>query len=157
MFRACASSSASVCSAALMTFDCGAFTTITPRRVASSTSTLSRPIPARAITLRLAAAASTSPVTWVALRMTNASYGAISAARSPFASSGRTSTWKSFVSRSSPCWDRDSVTSTRIGQAAPWNTCSAAPTAAPSFTGKPRRARVISSAARPLTMSSSLK
>ena len=31
--RACASSSASVCSAAERMFDCGAFTTITPRRV----------------------------------------------------------------------------------------------------------------------------
>ena len=35
------------CSAAERMFDCGAFTTITPRRVAASTSTLSSPIPAR--------------------------------------------------------------------------------------------------------------
>ena len=41
MLRACASSSAMVCSAAESTFDCGAFTTMTPRRVAASTSTLS--------------------------------------------------------------------------------------------------------------------
>ena len=52
MLRACASSSAIVCSAADSTFDCGAFTTITPRRVAASTSTLSRPIPARPTTTR---------------------------------------------------------------------------------------------------------
>ena len=54
MLRACASSSASVCSAADSTFDCGAFTTITPRRVAASTSTLSRPMPARPTTTRSA-------------------------------------------------------------------------------------------------------
>ena len=58
-----------------MMLDCGAFTTITPRRVASSTSTLSSPIPARATTFRLVAAASTSAVTCVALRMMSASYG----------------------------------------------------------------------------------
>ena len=50
--RACASSSAMVCSAADSTFDCGAFTTITPRRVAASTSTLSSPMPARPTTCR---------------------------------------------------------------------------------------------------------
>jgi len=44
MLRAWLSSSAIACSAALMMFDCGAFTTMTPRRVAASTSTLSRPI-----------------------------------------------------------------------------------------------------------------
>ena len=62
-----------MCSAALMTLDCGAFTTMTPRRVASSTSTLSSPIPARATTFRFVAAASTSAVTCVALRMMSAS------------------------------------------------------------------------------------
>ena len=41
--------------------------------------------------------------------------------------------------------------------AAPWNTCSAARTAAPSFTGNPSRSSVISSAASPRMMSSSLK
>src|SRR5829696_6336657 len=41
--RASASSSASVCSAAVITFDCGAFATITPRFVAASKSTLSTP------------------------------------------------------------------------------------------------------------------
>ena len=44
-FRASASSSASVCSAAVITFDWGAFATITPRFVAASTSTLSTPTP----------------------------------------------------------------------------------------------------------------
>ncbi len=61
--RAWASSSAIVCSAAEMMFDCGAFTTITPRRVAASTSTLSRPMPARPTTTRSAPASSTSAVT----------------------------------------------------------------------------------------------
>ena len=72
MLRACASSSASECSAAESTFDCGALTTITPRRVASATSTLSSPMPARPTTTRSGAAASTSASTWVALRITNA-------------------------------------------------------------------------------------
>jgi hypothetical protein len=73
MFRACARSNAIVCSAALIVFDCGAFTTITPRRVAASTSTLSTPIPARATTLSRGAASRTSEVTFVALRITSAS------------------------------------------------------------------------------------
>ncbi len=50
--RAWARSNAMVCSAAEIMFDCGAFTTITPRRVAASTSTLSRPMPARPTTTR---------------------------------------------------------------------------------------------------------
>ena len=70
--RAWASSSAMVCSAADSTFDCGAFTTMTPRRVAASTSTLSRPMPARPTTTSSSAASSTSAVTWVALRITSA-------------------------------------------------------------------------------------
>ena len=61
------------CSAALITLDWGAFTTITPRRVAASTSTLSRPMPARATTFRMSALSRTWAVTWVALRMTRPS------------------------------------------------------------------------------------
>ena len=53
--RASASSSASVCSAAVITFDCGALATITPRLVAASTSTLSTPTPARPTALRRSA------------------------------------------------------------------------------------------------------
>ena len=53
-------------------FDCGAFTTITPRSVAAATSTLSSPMPARPTTTRSAPASSTSAVTWVAERMTSA-------------------------------------------------------------------------------------
>ena len=66
--RAWASSRAMACSAAERTFDSGAFTTITPRRVAASTSTLSSPMPARPTTTRSVPASSTSAVTWVAER-----------------------------------------------------------------------------------------
>ena len=62
-----------MCSAAETMFDDGAFTTITPRRVAASTSTLSSPIPARATTLRLSPASITADVTWVCDRTTSAS------------------------------------------------------------------------------------
>src|ERR687898_3094920 len=110
--RACASMSAIVCSAADTMLDCGAFTTITPRRVAVSTSTLSRPMPARAITLRFSPAVMTSEVTSVCERTTSASYGAISWFRSPSASSRRTSTWKSRRRSSSPASDSGSVTRT---------------------------------------------
>ena len=41
-----------MCSAAVITFDCGALATITPRFVAASTSTLSTPTPARPTALR---------------------------------------------------------------------------------------------------------
>jgi hypothetical protein len=45
--------------------DCGAFTTMTPRRVAASTSTLSSPIPARPTTFSRSARSRTSAVTLV--------------------------------------------------------------------------------------------
>jgi hypothetical protein len=48
-----------------MEFDSGAFATMIPRRVAASTSTLSTPVPARPITLRLSARAISSPVSFV--------------------------------------------------------------------------------------------
>ncbi len=70
--RAEASSSAIVCSAAEMMLLCGALTTITPRLVAASTSTLSSPMPARPTTIRSDPAASTSSVTCVAERMISA-------------------------------------------------------------------------------------
>src|SRR5918998_2590419 len=53
--RASARSIARVCSAAVITFDCGAFATTTPRLVAASTSTLSTPTPARPTTFRRSA------------------------------------------------------------------------------------------------------
>src|SRR6266508_3930702 len=114
MLRAWASMRATLCSAAETMFDCGAFTTITPRRVAASTSTLSRPIPALAMTFRFSAASITSAVTLVCDRTMSASYGAISRARSPRASSGRTSTRKSLRSSPRPRSDSGSVTRTRM-------------------------------------------
>ena len=70
MLRAWASSSAIVCSAADSTFDCGAFTTITPRRVAAATSTLSSADPGPPDDDEVGARpSSTSAVTWVALRI----------------------------------------------------------------------------------------
>ena len=62
-----------MCSAADRMFDCGALTTMIPRRVAASTSTLSSPIPARATTFRFSAAAMTSGVTLVWERTISAS------------------------------------------------------------------------------------
>ena len=73
MLRACASTRPIVCSAAETMFDCGAFTTMIPRRVAASTSTLSRPIPARPTTLSDEARPSTSSVTFVWDRTISAS------------------------------------------------------------------------------------
>ena len=67
--RAQAMSRAIVCSAAESTLLCGALTTMTPRLVASLTSTLSTPTPARPTTCRFSPAWITSAVTLVAERM----------------------------------------------------------------------------------------
>ena len=77
--RATASSSPTACSAALTMLDVGAFTTITPARVAASTSTLSRPTPARATTCRRGAWASASASIVVALRTMTATASASAA------------------------------------------------------------------------------
>jgi hypothetical protein len=69
-FRAVASRSAIVCSAAAIVFPPGVFMQTMPRRVAASTSTLSSPTPARPITSSAVAAWITSAVTRVALRTT---------------------------------------------------------------------------------------
>ena len=69
MLRASDSISATVCSAAATMFDCGALATMMPRLVAASTSTLSTPMPARPITLRLSARPIRSAVSFVAERM----------------------------------------------------------------------------------------
>src|SRR5699024_12366220 len=61
-----------VSSAAEMMFDVGALTTTTPAEVAAGTSTLSRPTPARAITLTFFAAAMAPAPTRVAGRASNA-------------------------------------------------------------------------------------
>ena len=64
--RASASSSASVCSAAVTTLDSGALATTMPAFVAAGTSTLSTPTPARPITLSRVAPANRSAVSFVA-------------------------------------------------------------------------------------------
>ena len=71
--RARASRTAKVCSVAAKVEPPAELTTTIPRRVASSTSMLSTPTPARATTRRLRPALRTSLVTLVALRTTRAS------------------------------------------------------------------------------------
>ena len=73
MLRASASSSASVCSAAVTTLDSGALATTTPRFVAAATSTLSTPTPARPTARSFVAFASRSASTFVAERMSSPS------------------------------------------------------------------------------------
>ena len=67
--RASASSSAIVCSAAVITFDCGALATMIPRLVAASTSTLSTPTPARPTARSRAARAISGASSFVADRI----------------------------------------------------------------------------------------
>src|SRR6266540_4475345 len=92
MARAWARIRAMVCSAAEMTLDWGALTTMIPRRVAVATSTLSRPMPARPTTLRLRAASSSSASTLVAERTTSASASATASSSSSRVMAARAST-----------------------------------------------------------------
>ena len=73
MLRASASSSPIACSAADTMFEPGALATMMPRRVASSTSTLSTPVPARPTTFSRVAHPSTPASTRVLLRTISAS------------------------------------------------------------------------------------
>src|SRR6266536_2134834 len=82
MLRTWARIRAMVCSAAEMTLDWGALTTMIPSRVAVARSTLSRPMPARPTTLRLRAASRTSASTRVAERTTSASASTTAASSS---------------------------------------------------------------------------
>ena len=75
--RATANIIAMACSAVVMEFPKGVFITMMPFLDASGMSTLSTPIPARPMTLRLVAAASTFSVTFVADRMARPSYAPI--------------------------------------------------------------------------------
>ncbi len=86
--RASASISASACSATLTLLAPGEFMTTMPRAVAAATSTLSTPVPARAITRSLDASAITDASTVVALRTISASASARSRASSACRSSG---------------------------------------------------------------------
>jgi hypothetical protein len=74
---------ATVSSAAEVMFEVGALTTMTPARVAAGMSTLSRPTPARAITLRFLAASMASASTWVAERTRIASASTIAGSSCP--------------------------------------------------------------------------
>ena len=84
-------------SAAEMTFEVGALTTITPAVVAALMSTLSRPTPARATTLSFGAAAIASASTWVAERTKIAS-----ALASALSSAGRSVPSTLMTSKSGP-------------------------------------------------------
>src|SRR5438270_9180559 len=114
MLRAWASNRAMVCSAADRMFDCGALTTITPRRVAATTSTLSTPIPARPTTTRSWAASSTSAVTLVADRMMSAfTPDTASRSSSDDRPSWTDTSWPASRNRARPPSAISSVTSTR--------------------------------------------
>ena len=119
--RATARSMPMVCSAVERMFDCGALTTMTPRRVAASVSTLSRPMPARPTTTRSVPASSTSAVTWVEERMIRAWAPGTTPSSSSGDSPVRTSTsWPAARRASSPPSAIFSVTSTRaIGRVWP--------------------------------------
>src|SRR5262245_18537355 len=90
--RALARRRAKACSAADVTLPSGAFMTMTPRRLAASTSMLSTPIPARPMSLSLGPASMTSLVTLTALRTMRPSAEATAARRSSGFSFPRAST-----------------------------------------------------------------
>src|SRR5215207_7814698 len=102
MLRAWVRIRATVCSAAEMTFDWGALTTMIPSRVAAATSTLSRPMPARPTTLRSRPVSSTSASTRVADRTTRASTPATAASSSSRVMAVRASTSWAVRSSSTP-------------------------------------------------------
>ena len=97
MLRAVASSSPMASSAADVMFDVGALTTMTPAWVAAGTSTLSRPTPARAMTLSFFAAAIASASIWVADRISTAS-----TSTSPGSSCARSAPSRWRISKSGP-------------------------------------------------------
>jgi len=114
MWRASETISEIACSAVVMVLPPGVFITTMPRLVAAPTSTLSTPMPARPITFNCLAASITSLVTFVPLRITNASASAIASANSPGDSPGEfTTSTPSASSRISRPWvARESVTRT---------------------------------------------
>ncbi len=89
MWRASDIRRPSACSAVVVALPVGVFITTTPRFEAASTSTLSTPMPARPITLRVVAASRTRAVTLEPDRITSASAPAIAAARSASFRPGR--------------------------------------------------------------------
>src|SRR5918996_1038135 len=123
MLRAWARIRATVCSAAEITFDWGALTTMIPSRVAAATSTLSRPMPARPTTLRSRPASSTSASTLVADRTTRASTPPTAASSSSRVMPVRASTWWWAASSSTPASASGSAITTR----AMWSTLALVP------------------------------
>src|SRR4029453_6821505 len=113
MLRAWARISATVCSAAEITLDWGALTTMIPSRVAAATSTLSRPMPARPTTLRLRPPSSPSASTLVADRTTRASTPPMAASSSSRVTLVRASTSWAEASSSTPASASGSVIRTR--------------------------------------------
>src|SRR6478735_2036464 len=83
MLRAVARSRPTASSAAEVMLEVGALTTMTPAWVADCTSTLSRPTPARAMTLSFGAAAIASASIFVAERISTASTSASAGSSSP--------------------------------------------------------------------------
>ena len=162
-FRATARRSAIVCSAAAIVLPPGVFMQTMPRRVAASTSTLSRPTPARPITSRAGAAPITSAVTRVALRTIEAVRRGRSAGRAPRAAGsgprrpggprreGCRPDLLEGVGDENPRRPGRS----RQGQPSFAKIRCAAATAAPSSTGTPSRTRTRSSDARPTIRSDS--
>src|SRR5262249_15252419 len=116
--RASASISAQACSATLMLLAPGALTTRMPRLLAASTSTLSTPVPARAMIRRRGAASISRASTFVALRTSNASASATSAASASGVRPDRASISQpdSARSRSREEAGRSSATTMRIGR-----------------------------------------
>ena len=145
----------------------GAFTTITPRRVAASTSTLSSPMPARATTLRLSPASITSAGD---LRLRTDDERVVRRDRLGETLGGELGT---HVDLEVLAEQIEARVRQRLGdedlhgddaplacvrrRSRPGRRPRPPPTAAPRLTGWPSRSSVISSAARPRTMSSSLK
>ena len=100
IIRASASMSAHACSATLMLLAPGALTTRMPRPLAAATSTLSTPVPARAMMRSPGAASMSAAVTLVALRTMRASASAMSAASASGLRPERASTTQSISARS---------------------------------------------------------
>ena len=110
-WRAIARISPTASSATLTLFAPGAFITTMPRALAAATSTLSTPVPARAMTRSFGAAPMMADVTLVALRTTMASASATSPASCSGARPVRASTFQpSARSRSSADAGRSSAT-----------------------------------------------
>src|SRR6478735_1097676 len=130
MLRAVASRRPTASSAAEVMFDVGALTTMTPARVAVCTSTLSRPTPARAMTLRRRPAAIASASILVADRMRTASTSARAGSSASRSDPSTERTSKSGPSASIVAGDRSSAMRTtglltrdplgRDGAACPW-------------------------------------